>query len=192
MTLVEIEGCLLIPQEVEFVDIAPGQRVSVLVRAEHAMDYPILSRTMYFIKLEDTKQNSWRKGETPQANATLRVSSDPTQPPPVFNQSIDLTNFYNREIPQKFEEGLVPLRPIPMPNATRTIVLRAQQLRIPNGRLKWAINNVSFVFPPKALLLHAYANTLQTLPLESRPIDLGFGQVVDVVIVNLAGPTGVW
>ncbi|CAM6004310.1 unnamed protein product [Sphagnum balticum] len=144
LTVVTIDGRYIEPVVVENLDIYSGQSYSVLFTAD-----------------QDQSRNYWAginvRGRVPNTTTGLAVlqylpnSTDlqlpPSKPPgsPAwddFDYSLAQARLY------KVKPGYE--KPVPQ-SAGRTLILLNTQNKI-NGHIKWAINNVSFVFPPTPFL----------------------------------------
>ncbi|XP_057528083.1 L-ascorbate oxidase-like [Amaranthus tricolor] len=142
MLVVEADGNYVQPFTVDDLDIYSGESYSVLINTN-----------------QNPNQNYWisigvrgRQPRTPPALTlihyiTTLASNLPTIPPPI-------TPTWNNYTHSKFFTNKIFAlmgSPIPPKTYNRRIILLNTQNRI-DGFMKWAINNVSFVFPPTPYL----------------------------------------
>lgn len=134
MIVVEADGNYVEPFEVEDIDIYSGESYSVLLKTN-----------------QKPSQNYWiaigvrgRKPNTPQAltivnyNTTSTSKLPPSPPPvtPIWNDFARSKSFANRLFPLAGSSA-----PPPRQHHRRLVLLNTQNLI--DGRIKWAINNVS-------------------------------------------------
>lgn len=142
MIVVEADGNYIQPFEVDDLDIYSGESYSVLINTN-----------------QDPKKNYWIsagvRGRQPKTSPALTMlnyktssaSKLPTISPPIT----PAWNDYNHS--KSFTKQIFSLMGSPTPPAThdRRLILLNTQNRI-DGFVRWAINNVSFVFPPTPFL----------------------------------------
>ena len=180
MTIFEIEGSYIKPVSVKYLDIASGQRYSIMIKPLIAKNYTIFTRPI------------WRKGGPKYGKAILCITDGGKQIESVEMNEENLipSSFFDQEeagwILSQFESSDTLYK---LPDPTRTLILRNEQQRVDN-HLKWTLNDISFVLPSKSILQHVYDGTLHTLPRESQPFLFSKGDVIDIILVNLAGPNG--
>ncbi|KAI9359332.1 Cupredoxin [Zopfochytrium polystomum] len=184
LTLIEVDGTYVAPTVVSHLEVAPGMRFSVLVKT----DQPVGDYWM-------TASVRWRASGPSNGLSILRYSgaaTPATVPAPAPATLV-------RGPPEALEWGqnltahpTLRKRVMARGPANLTPVLEARQLRTADGFLRWAMNNVSYALPRDVSLLEsAYSKTLAALPRETAVITLPSNGVVDVIVQNLAGPSGV-
>ena len=199
MTVVEADGHYVKPFVVDSLSIYSGETYSVLIKAD-----------------QDPNRNYWlasnvvsRQPGTPTGTAVLSYLGDPRSPPPTPPPAGRAWNDTMYRFQQSVATVAHPahVEP-PPPRADRTILLLNTQNKI-DGRIKWALNNVSFRLPHtpylvamKSGLLGAFDQRPPPETYEHRGYDvyavqenpnattsdglyrLRFGSVVDVVLQN--------
>ncbi|CAO2814415.1 unnamed protein product [Amaranthus hypochondriacus] len=142
MIVVEADGNYVQPFTVDDLDIYSGESYSVLINTN-----------------QNPNQNYWisigvrgRQPRTPPALTLLHykttlASNFPTIPPPIT------PTWNNYTHSKSFSNKIFALMgsPTPPKNYNRRIILLNTQNKI-NGYIKWAINNISFIFPPTPYL----------------------------------------
>ncbi|KAK1301433.1 L-ascorbate oxidase [Acorus calamus] len=144
MTIVEADGNYVEPFVVKNLNIYSGETYSVIVKAD-----------------QDSSRNYWaalnvitRKPGTPTGLGIINYypnspkKSPPTVPPsgPIWN---DTTYFLRQSQAIKARQGyVIP----PPPTSDRVITLLNTQNKI-DGRIKWALNNMSFTLPDTPYLV---------------------------------------
>jgi L-ascorbate oxidase len=162
MTLVEVEGDLIKPIQVDFVELMPGQRYSILVK----MDQEINEYTMQF-------QARYRKNGPKNGLSILKYQGSLPSIPKYIPLPPE----------QPWIHNLEPLEPFNVPpNPNPPIILTGRQIKL-DRKIKWTINNISFQFPSTPLL-----NLLQSniqIPPESKPLArFKKNELVDFVFEN--------
>uniref|UniRef100_A0A453KPR5 L-ascorbate oxidase n=1 Tax=Aegilops tauschii subsp. strangulata TaxID=200361 RepID=A0A453KPR5_AEGTS len=202
MTVVETDGHYVKPFVVKNLNIYSGETYSVLIKAD-----------------QDPNRNYWlasnvvsRKPGTPTGTAVLSYyggRSSPRAPPPTAPPAGPAWNDSAYRIRQSLATVAHPEHAHPPPpRADRTILLLNSQNKI-DGRIKWAINNVSFTLPHTPYLValkHGLLGAFDQCPppetynhtgydvygVQANPnattsdglYRLAFGSVVDVVLQN--------
>ncbi|KAF7065318.1 hypothetical protein CFC21_071436 [Triticum aestivum] len=202
MTVVETDGHYVKPFVVKNLNIYSGETYSVLIKAD-----------------QDPNRNYWlasnvvsRKPGTPTGTAVLSYyggRSSPRAPPPTAPPAGPAWNDSAYRIGQSLATVAHPEHAHPPPpRADRTILLLNSQNKI-DGRIKWAINNVSFTLPHTPYLValkHGLLGDFDQRPppetynhtgydvygVQANPnattsdglYRLAFGSVVDVVLQN--------
>ncbi|KAE8791001.1 L-ascorbate oxidase [Hordeum vulgare] len=202
MTVVETDGHYVKPFVVKNLNIYSGETYSVLIKAD-----------------QDPNRNYWlasnvvsRKPGTPTGTAVLSYyggRSSPRAPPPTSPPAGPAWDDTAYRINQSLATVAHPEHAHPPPpRADRTILLLNSQNKI-DGRVKWAINNVSFTLPHTPYLValkrrlrgafderpppETYNHTgYDVYGVQANPnattsdglYRLAFGSVVDVVLQN--------
>ncbi|KAJ3190602.1 hypothetical protein HK101_008566 [Irineochytrium annulatum] len=184
LTLIEVDATLVTPTNVTKLDIAPGQRFSLIVKADQQPgDYWANSAVRWRVSGPTNGQFLIRYSDAPNPIASPLLPPNATALPIVPPEQLEYT------------AGLTSIshlvkQPFPA-TSTRTLILPARQLRDTNGYLRWAVNETIYKLPSRPLLLSAYERTLSSVPAASRPIELAYGEVIDVVLQGMSGPSGV-
>jgi L-ascorbate oxidase len=189
LTIIEIDSYPCVPYTVDNLEINSGQRYSVLISADqNPKDYVIDTQGSINSLTIPVR---WRKTGPSNGQAVLRYegSNSPIELVPLIHPNstsgwiIDnlASNLSSSQFPgDKF---------IPSNN---TIVLKSEMIKLPTGEIKWTMNNISFVIPEdRPLMYHFMQSSLDTIPIESAPIQIELGEVVDIVLQNTAALNGV-
>lgn len=177
MKIVEVEGTLIEPIEVDQLEISSGQRYSVLLKA----DQPINN---YFMQ----QTGKWRAGGPENGFSVLKYkgASDQLPIPTLKSSSSEHAGW----ITSQFK----PVNRQNIPLSMKTLVLHGKQIKYNSngtGR-KWALNNISYVIPEvNPILYYAQRNELKSLPMESRPFHLNYNDVVDIIFQNYVSLNGI-
>lgn len=202
MTVVEADGHYVKPFVVKNLNIYSGETYSVLIKAD-----------------QDPNRNYWlasnvvsRKPGTTTGTAVLSYSggrSSPRRPPPTAPPTGPAWNDTAYRLQQSVATVAHPAHiEAPPPVADRTILLLNTQNKI-DGRIRWALNNVSFVLPHTPYLVAMKRGLLAAFDQRTPPetyahqgydiygvqanpnatisdglYRLEFGSVVDVVLQN--------
>lgn len=176
MTIVEVEGTRVEPAIVDYVEIMPGQRYSVLLTA----DQPVGD---YYMQM----QGRWRDDAPTNGFSILRYQGASAY---TFSPKL---GYVNKEI-VNWPNFLKSLHFQALPNATRTIVLQGKQVEPLHSptKLRWAVNNITFEHPTRISMLdHLKKGTLDVLDINSRPYRFKKNEVVDIVFQNIVAKNGV-
>ena len=182
MTLVEVEGTLIKPISVDYVELLPGQRYSVLVKADQVPG-------QYWMQ----QVGKWRSGAPINGFSILKYNSFPaalSPTPPSLSPSANETFGWINSKFQPLDSSLEETMPA---KADKVLVLEGTQIAwTPSTKRRWTVNNISYVFPQGDTVRdHALAGTLADLPLESRPIAVfKKDQVVDFIFQNTVALNG--
>ncbi|KAI7902131.1 Cupredoxin [Cokeromyces recurvatus] len=200
LTIIEIDGELTKPYTVNQLEIAPGQRFSVLLHTDQAIDdYSIqVIRAWSDTVPRPTNGLSILRYTRPDKsnNQTLTNSSITLQAP------VQRPLFEDEDIPFWKWSKIKPLYgvdPVVYKPSTRTILLRSYDQRQPDGSLRWLVNGISYSESNNELspilneiknnrrLSPGYLN--QTITAQGYDRNLGtypinFYDVVDIVIQN--------
>ncbi len=183
MILIEVEGTLIKPISVDFVELLPGQRYSVLVKADQTPG-------QYWMQ----QQGKWRSEAPTNGFSILKYNSHHSplsfSPPPQLAYTYETFGW----IVSQFQPlDITAGRAMP-PQADRVLVLEgAQIVWTPSTKRRWTVNNISYVFSEEDTVRdHMLAGTLSDMPSESRPIAIfRKDQVVDFIFQNTVALDGV-
>jgi L-ascorbate oxidase len=177
MLLVEVEGTLIVPIEIDHLEIFSGQRYSVIVTANQpAADY--------YMEI----QGRWRNDAPKNGFSILR-----------YNGTIEkiITLESEKAILDPEQIGWItgnfaPLEPHNIPKPNKTWVLEGKQVLgdLPT-QFRWAINNVSYILPSEPIFQYAVTNTLSELPENSKSYLAELNDVIDIVLQNTVAINGV-
>jgi FtsP/CotA-like multicopper oxidase with cupredoxin domain len=159
LTIIEVDGELVKPYTVDQLEVAPGQRFSVLLHTnQHPDDYAIqvvrrwsdnVPRETNGIailqypelttsnKLEQTESESGSRGIVRFKNPVILEAPKIR---PKFKPAESETPYW---IWSKIEP-LYGVDPIVRKPASRTIMLRSVDKRLPDGRLRWQVNGIAY------------------------------------------------
>lgn len=158
MTVVEVEGTIVEPYEVQNLDIMPAQRYSVLVSATQepgnywattSVRYRSTAPTGYInIKYKDAPEASIFSSLALDENLPIHPDWEVTEP------SIELESNLFTKTPGSFEDATVLSAD---PDSIRRIIIVGTQANDDvSGLLRWASNNVTMTMPKTPLILSAY------------------------------------
>lgn len=154
LTVIEVDGELVKPYTVPFLEVTPGQRFSVLLNTDQApRDYAIQTSRLWAEGV-DSSSNGYallRYNVPNKIYPNPSVTLPPMDPPILAN-----------EVPHWIWSDLEPLYgvdPIVSRSASRTIKLRSTEARMPDGTSRWFINGVSFTEPGSPILHDIYRRT---------------------------------
>ncbi|KAJ3099746.1 hypothetical protein HDU97_002772 [Phlyctochytrium planicorne] len=182
LTVIEVDGNYITPQSVSFLSIAPGQRFSVLITANQpAQDYAM------------AVQYRWRAytaGSAAVGAGIIRYKNGAPQLDPKVTLTVPTIPAEAIEWGYDFKNHPTLGKPVPTGPPAKEIILNGKQERI-DGFLRWSINGVAYQFPSdKPLVAYAYSGT--PVPEKSKWYEIeGKGEIIDVIIQGLAGPSGV-
>jgi L-ascorbate oxidase len=195
LTIIEADGTLVDPVEVENLDISPGQRYSVLLTANKPSSN---STDVYWTRITSRGRNVTRLDGTELVglavldygtdNTTLPAEgSEPVQPAwedEEAGPALDAKLF--TQDPESHEDDAIALTS----NATTTyIMVGTQARRFQDNRLRWAVNNISNTPEPEPLIVKArriaQADVLGAIPhtvdiAETPPTTWNYTDLLDV------------
>lgn len=197
LTIIEVDGDLVQPFEVSFLEVSPGQRFSVLLHTtKPAADYAI------------TLVRRWAEGIAPETNgaAILHYESDNHDYDSMTLPSLKYT-FPTVDVPFWEWPSIKPIERnqslLNVAEASRVIKLRATTAVVPeDGSTRWFINHVAYTDPAVTLLYDLAAGTRkrpQSLSVlrdrenigydgELGTYPLDYGEVIDVVLQSTHSP----
>lgn len=174
MRVIEVDGQMVDPFQTEYLEVFSGQRYSVIV----VMDQ---NPGDYWMQMK----GKWRSGAPENGFSILRYADSIPETVPVSIVSPP-------ELINGFDAMYRPLVKRDIPPATTFVTIEGMQATVDN-RLRWVLNNISYMAPPdKSILAHAVDDTLYTLPSSSKPLLIvPLGEVVEIVFQNLIALNGV-
>lgn len=153
MTVVEVEGTVVEPFEVESLEIMPAQRYSVLITADQEPGNYWATTSVRYRSTAPTGHINIKYKGAPEANLTLEGL--PSHPAWDFIQpGIDLEEKLFTKNPSSFDD--VDVLSAEPESIRRIIVVGTQAVDEVLGLLRWAANNVTMLFGKKPLILSAY------------------------------------
>lgn len=154
MTVVEVEGTIVVPYEVENLDIMPGQRYSVLVTADQEPGNYWATTSVRYRSEAPTGYINFRYSGASEGNLTFDGDM-PTHPEWNDTQpTVDLElNLFTKN-PSAFDD-------FDILNATqdsirRIIVVGTQAKDNVTGLLRWTANNVTMTMPSEPIVTIAH------------------------------------
>lgn len=155
LTVIEVDGELVKPYPVSFLEVTPGQRFSVLLKTNQApRDYAIQTSRRWAQDV-DSSSNGF-------ALLRYEVPHKIYPSPSLKLPPMDPLMFPQVEVPHWIWSDLEPVYgvdPIVNRSASRTIKLRSTEARMPDGTSRWFINGVSFTEPRSPILHEIYKRT---------------------------------
>jgi L-ascorbate oxidase len=202
LTIIEADGSFTRPAEADHIQVAPGQRFSVLFRTKTLSELRLLNKTSFWVQYENRDRPANVSGY-----ALLSYVAGSNGTPSTLPESRPLTLPQN--ISEWLEYTLAPLdsssNPFPPASSvTRTIVITVQQKV--NGTTQWAQNDNIWKEPKIAVpyLTDIYRRGEAAIPdydaaLQNYgwdPKSLAYpaklGEIIDIVWENNNGPSGGW
>ncbi|KAI9499541.1 Cupredoxin [Zychaea mexicana] len=168
VTIIEVDGTLVQPYDVPFLELSTAQRVSVLLRPiktnyQQQGDYAI-STVRRWIDLNTNRSSNGLAvlRYTPTTTTTTTtISSTTSQLRRQEQQTVfsvpDERFAFPPEVAYWHWPGIAPIYPVPdfvdhRTEPSRTIVLRVTTGMLPNGATRWFVNGVSFTDPKETIL----------------------------------------
>jgi L-ascorbate oxidase len=205
LTIIEADGSFTKPASASHLQIAPGQRFSLLFKTKTAAELHALNKTSFWIQYENRDRPANVSGYAILSYDVggSNVSASPVVLPTVKPLTLpaDISNW--------MEYTLTPLTTNynPFPPATtvsRTIVITVQQKS--NGTLQWAQNNniwkeenrtvpyLTDIYLRGEAAVPNYAAALSNYGWdpETKAYPAKLGEVIDIVWENNNGPSGGW
>lgn len=204
LTIIEVDGGDTQPFSTDHIQVASGQRFSVLLQTKTLAELQAANKSTFWIQYENRDRPANVSGyavlsyNVPNTSPSTPVTL-PQTPPLVLPQQIN----------NWAESSLTPLDPSvnpfpPVSAVTRTVTITVQQLS--NGTLQWEENGdvwqTQRVYTP--YLVNIYENGQAAVPNYDAalanygwdPATLAFparlGEVLDIVWLNDNGPSGGW
>ncbi|OBZ83304.1 L-ascorbate oxidase [Choanephora cucurbitarum] len=184
LTVIEVDGDYIQPYEVDFLEVSPGQRFSVLVKTvESLADYGISlvrrwttnipSVTNGYAIMRYQKEAAtftpWNFDfKTKQRIGTRALSKAHNNPTFPFNDTVHW--YWNNLEPF---HGVHPVA-LHSTKSDRTIVLKTTQGKLENGETRWYINGISFTEKSDQVLLYDILNKTRPLPQKKNRRSSGF------------------
>mmetsp|Transcript_26549 Transcript_26549/g.43549 ORF Transcript_26549/g.43549 Transcript_26549/m.43549 type:complete len:498 (+) Transcript_26549:576-2069(+) len=154
MTVVEVEGTIVEPYDVQNLDIMPAQRYSVLVKADQEVGNYWATTSVRYRQTAPTGYINIKYKGAPEANLTLD-GDFPSHPAwNAVQPSIDLENNLFTKNPSSFDDADV-LKADP-DSIRRIIVVGTQANDEVLGLLRWTANNVTQTMSKVPIILSAY------------------------------------
>ncbi|KAI9344776.1 Cupredoxin [Pilaira anomala] len=204
MTVIEVDGDYIKPYDVDYLEVSPGQRFSVLITTNNeiddyginlqrrwskpAVDFPTNGHAILQYRKKYSTFKSWSFNDTTDQPSGERILSRATLEP-----SFPL----NDTIHWKWNnmEPYYDVHPVVKKDSNRTIILKSA-LHKHDGLTRFYINGVSFPDHNTTVILHDIVNQTRPLPainnrdpitgydkyLETYPMD--HMEILDVVIQN--------
>ncbi|KAI7864848.1 Cupredoxin [Spinellus fusiger] len=142
LTIIEVDGELVKPHTVPFIEVASGQRMSVLLHA----DQPPTDYTIATVR-------RWAEDVDPYSNGRAILRYIPIKP--ILTLPEERVKFPGQLKPEWIWSELQPfygVDPIVYRESTRTIILRSTDAKQEDGSTRWMINGVPFMDPKSFLL----------------------------------------
>ncbi|KAI8389222.1 Cupredoxin [Blakeslea trispora] len=174
MTVIEVDGDFVQPYDVDFLEVSPGQRFSILIKtSEPLADYgislvrrwaaniPSATNGYAIVRyLEEANGFSpWRLDfKTKQRIGTRALSRARNNP--TFHVGDTIHWYWNNLEPYY---GVQPLA-LRSKKSDRTIILRSTQGKLKDGKTRWYINGVSFMEQEDRVILYDILKKTRPLP----------------------------
>lgn len=180
LTIIEVDGELVKPYTVNELEVAPGQRFSVLIQTNHDVDdYAVgvvrrwsdtLARPtngqaiLRYIEPAAAPNNSTSESES---RGVLRLKRPIIMAPPKNQPAYDSIE---TEVPHWLWDNLEPLNgpdPVTFEPASRTMKLRSIDRRLPDGTTRWQVNGIAYteeMGATKEPILYSVLNKTRALP----------------------------
>ncbi|KAI9472932.1 Cupredoxin [Zychaea mexicana] len=196
LTIIEVDGTLVQPFTVPYLEISPGQRFSVLLSpSDREGDYAINTIRSWIEPELDPASNGLAVLRYTRGVHGQDIEKEATTfaiPENLFDFPEDAPYWYWRDIaPVDVETSSALYKQ----EASRTITLRIVADELSTGETRWFVNNVTFIDPEKTILTSilegerplprpdkdGYDPDLCTYPLE-------YMEVVDIVLQSTRAP----
>jgi L-ascorbate oxidase len=177
LTIIEVDGELTKPYTVNELEVAPGQRFSVLLHTDRAVDdYSIqvvrrwsdnVARPTNGLAILQYKPEK-EENQDEEARGVLRVANKhsvaleaPMNQAQFDSAEMETPNWHWPNI-----QPLYGIDPIVYKPATRTIKLRSVDKRLPDGSTRWFVNGVAFseALNRQSPILHELKSNRRQLP----------------------------
>ncbi|KAG2225400.1 hypothetical protein INT45_010036 [Circinella minor] len=169
LTIIEVDGELVKPYTVSFLEVSPGQRFSVLVHTFHLpRDYTIGTDRRW---AEDVSQIS-----NGMAILRYKTNDNTYNTKPVFKLPVNRPSFPLINSPHWIWSNLEPLYgtdPIVNRLPSRTVKLRGTDSKTSTGETRWFINDVAFMEPKRPILMDIVQNKRRS-PLSASALANGY------------------
>ncbi|KAI9480340.1 MAG: Cupredoxin [Benjaminiella poitrasii] len=202
LTIIEADGELTKPYTVNQLEIAPGQRFSVLLHTNQALDDYSIQVIRSWSDPVPRPTNGLAILQYARAHNRVWNNNNSTLNPVVLTSSLNKPPFDEPELPFWKWASIEPLYgvdPVVYKPSTRTIKLRTYDQRQPDGTLRWLVNGVPFLesnnnLPP--ILDSIKSNRRQSPGFQSNTITsqgydrnlgtypINYYDIVDIVIQN--------
>ena len=154
MTVVEVEGTIVVPFEVEYLDIMPGQRYSVLVTADQETGNYWATTSVRYRSEAPTGYINFRYSGASEGNLTFDGDL-PTHPEWNDTQpTVDLERNLFTKNPGSF--GDANILNVTEDSIRRIVVVGTQAKDTITGLLRWTSNNVTMTMPSEPIVTTAY------------------------------------
>lgn len=186
LTVIEVDGELVNPYKVEYLEVAPGQRFSVLLEANQKpnRDYAISTILMWedgvplpangfaLLRYNNAPKKTTTKNEKETASEA-RLSRPHNKL--TLQAPNDTYSFPQQDVIQWEWLNLSPLHPNPIikAKADRTIKIRVTEETLENGTNRWYVNGVSFM-DPKEVILHQILRQERRAPIKMTTKSSGY------------------
>ncbi|KAI9244970.1 Cupredoxin [Phascolomyces articulosus] len=172
LTIIEVDGESVKPYSVSFLEVAPGQRLSVLLHAvQPPQDYTIATDRRW---AEDVSRSSngmavlrYKTNHKSNDNDNMPVLQLPPNRPEF--PLLDATHWIWSNLKPLYGVDPIVIRP-----SSRTIKLRATDFKLPTGETRWAINDVAYMEPEEPILLDILQNKRRRPPLSASALNNGY------------------
>eukprot|EP00586_Coscinodiscus_wailesii_P009799 CAMPEP_0172513090 /NCGR_PEP_ID=MMETSP1066-20121228/249602_1 /TAXON_ID=671091 /ORGANISM="Coscinodiscus wailesii, Strain CCMP2513" /LENGTH=520 /DNA_ID=CAMNT_0013293193 /DNA_START=225 /DNA_END=1784 /DNA_ORIENTATION=- len=151
LTIVEADGTIVNPVTVPNLDISPGQRYSVLLKAGSAGTYEM-----------STTMRARPPKETIQGLATVIIGDDANENvikpihPEWNNYEAPYGNTFEKTITTQTVPEDVKTKVLDAKPDLSYVVLGTQNARSSDGKLRWAVNNITQQFEKVPIITHVY------------------------------------
>ncbi|RUS24212.1 Cupredoxin [Jimgerdemannia flammicorona] len=160
LTIIEIDGHYIEPVETSYLEVASGQRYSVLFYANQSVGN-------YYVHTDVR----WRAVH-PQNGIAIVQYSGATDPPKNIVPDLSQLPSFPKEYPQWISSQFKPFRlsashkplPLDITSPAREVVLTTSHISLPSGVSVWAINGVAYEMPKTPILLDILSGTRSTNP----------------------------
>ena len=197
LTVMEVDGTLIKPRKVPYLEVAPGQRFSLLIEPSNRRGDFAINTIRGWVEPEVDRSSN--------GLAVLRYNAPGTDQKQEVTTAQVPTNrfqFPQEDVPHWFWDDMEPTEEAgvePYDNfgdpPSRTLFIDMKAGAIPSGEVRWFINNVTFMDPPETILTSIYngqrplPNYDQVDPITGYDEKLGTypirkGEIIDFVLQN--------
>lgn len=183
LTVIEVDGELVEPYKVDYLEVTAGQRFSVLLEANQQQQQEEATGKKDFTI---STIRMWAEGVNPASNgfAVLRYTcsndaknliSPPSSHELVLTPNNTFNGFPQQDIIQWQWLHMKPVHHSPILDAKpdRTVILRVTEGNLDNGGNRWFINGISFM-DPKQVILEQILRQERKAPIEITATSSGY------------------
>ncbi|KAI9314399.1 Cupredoxin [Dichotomocladium elegans] len=196
VTIVEVDGTLVNPYNVSFLEVSPGQRFSLLIPpTEKRGDYTIntIKRWAADVDIASNGLAILRYADTAEQDLEPLFYVPPDR---FIFPAVDVPYWEWDHIQASIPKDQVRFQMLKNLPASRTIVLTGHEEPVPQGGARWFLNNVTYVDPATTVVTDILKGTRRRPTITPSNYDpylntypIAYGEVIDLVLqtIHLTG-----